>query len=454
MTEIVTDDITIGKIKGTGVFDEIMTTIQVRLDEQFSKQRIKGSEYSKVYLGAMEAAMSQSIQFLLGRQQADKQAELLEQQVLKAVKEVELMDKTIEKADSEICILAQQCINEEKKGRILEQELLNLGQDFVIKKAQFLAENAKSMVAQAQILDELIYLNEDGTVNENHVAAQGITKEEVKIKKAQFLLTNAQAMSEQYKVSDTAFYLEENGSVVSHAERAPLGGEALRNKSLQVERVNTEIANATLASAKALTEQAQTLDTIFYVKRKTEVDEADVVASDSLKGILKEERDRKAAEVETAEAQTNKTNMEEFLLHAKAINEQANASDIVAINPRFDDTLSSINEYGTSGLIGKQKAKLDAERLLLEQKKVTEYAQTGAVSPSNTVSSDSVIGKQKLLYSAQTAGFSRDAEQKASKIMLDAWGTAYATNEIIAPPFSKDTIDTLLTKLYSGITGA
>lgn len=86
-----------------------------------------------------------------------------------------------------------------------------------------------------------------------------------------------------------------------------------------------------------------------------------------------------------------------------------------------------------------QKCKLDAEydlllstnlktleeKGLLAWKTTTEKAQTLATG----VDADSVLGKQKALYTAQTAGFQRDAEQKAAKIMVDSWSVRRTTDE-------------------------
>jgi hypothetical protein len=56
---------------------------------------------------------------------------------------------------------------------------------------------------------------------------------------------------------------------------------------------------------------------------------------------------------------------------------------------------------------------------------VTEQAQVTALG----VDENSVIGKQKALYTAQTNGFARDAEQKAAKLMSDTWAVRRTTDE-------------------------
>jgi hypothetical protein len=76
----------------------------------------------------------------------------------------------------------------------------------------------------------------------------------------------------------------------------------------------------------------------------------------------------------------------------------------------------------------KQRLKLDEEIALLQQKKITEVAQVSALN----VDADSVIGRQKLLYDAQTKGFTRDAEQKAANILVDSWKVRRTTDDATA----------------------
>lgn len=69
--------------------------------------------------------------------------------------------------------------------------------------------------------------------------------------------------------------------------------------------------------------------------------------------------------------------------------------------------------------------KVQAETGLLNQKNQTEKAQITALG----VDDNSVVGRQKLLYKAQTDGFSRDAEQKAAKLLVDTWNVRRTTDE-------------------------
>lgn len=112
MAEILIDDLTTRTLEGEGVFDALMETNRIRLDREYQKTRIKGPDYSKVYLGGMEAAMQQSIIYLLGRQKADKEAELISEQILKTIAEVLLIGAQKDKIAAEIDLMVDQLITE------------------------------------------------------------------------------------------------------------------------------------------------------------------------------------------------------------------------------------------------------------------------------------------------------------------------------------------------------
>ena len=82
----------------------------------------------------------------------------------------------------------------------------------------------------------------------------------------------------------------------------------------------------------------------------------------------------------------------------------------------------------------KEIEKLNAEIGLLRQKTVSELANTSdaLVEGLGFNLSTSVAGsvsRQNNLYEAQTAGFSRDAEQKLAKILVDTWSVRRTTDD-------------------------
>ena len=68
------ESLTERRIDGDGVFDAIMTSLKVHLEEEFQKGRITGAEYTKAYIAMMQGALQFAVQFLLGRDTAYYQA--------------------------------------------------------------------------------------------------------------------------------------------------------------------------------------------------------------------------------------------------------------------------------------------------------------------------------------------------------------------------------------------
>lgn len=252
--------LTEGTLEGTGIFDVLMRVTKVHLEAEYVKNRIKGPEYSTVYLGSLESVMRNSMDFLLQRQKAALEAELMAQQVLVAQAEVQKMAAEVDLAKEKV-LLAK-----------VELEIMNLN------KAKIPAE-------------------------------------------------------------------------IDHLEA-------------QTGLINTQ---RTLAETKSPHELAHL---------------------DAQTALVGQQKDNAVLEGTVLVAQECKLRAE------------------------YDVLMAS-------------KDKTAAENALLVQKNVTEKAQTISLG----VDADSVIGKQKALYQAQTDGFSRDAEQKAAKLMVDSWNVRRTTDE-------------------------
>jgi outer membrane protein OmpA-like peptidoglycan-associated protein len=72
--KLTNEDLTSGRISGSGTFDALMNGFKAHLDSEFAKNRISGAEYTKAYTALTEAAMQSAVQFLLGKDQAFWQA--------------------------------------------------------------------------------------------------------------------------------------------------------------------------------------------------------------------------------------------------------------------------------------------------------------------------------------------------------------------------------------------
>ena len=70
-------DLTVHGTTGQGIFDQLMSAVNVHLDEQYKNNRIRGTDYANVYLGSMQWAMEQAVIFLLQKDNADLQGDKL-----------------------------------------------------------------------------------------------------------------------------------------------------------------------------------------------------------------------------------------------------------------------------------------------------------------------------------------------------------------------------------------
>lgn len=71
------------------------------------------------------------------------------------------------------------------------------------------------------------------------------------------------------------------------------------------------------------------------------------------------------------------------------------------------------------------RLRIENEIDLINQKRLTELAQVDG----SGVTPDSVLGNQLALYSAQAAGYARDAEQKAAQILTSTWNIRRTTDD-------------------------
>lgn len=137
-----------------------------------------------------------------------------------------------------------------------------------------------------------------------------------------------------------------------------------------------------------------------------------------------------------------KTKAEITLLDQQLLNAQSERTVLVAqeckLRAEYDATME-------------QKLRAAAETTLLNQKLITERSQTQAVG----VEEDSVVGRQKKLYEAQTTGFTRDSEQKAADLMIRTWATRRTTDEATAANATNmlddSAVGRAVTKLLNGI---
>lgn len=108
LTNMPVERLTEAKLTGKGVFDVLMQSVKLHLEQEYNQNRIRGTEYSQVYLGSLTAILEQATRFLLDKDKSFYEIALVEAQVRLADAQVRLVEKQIEKEDQEAALRAAQ----------------------------------------------------------------------------------------------------------------------------------------------------------------------------------------------------------------------------------------------------------------------------------------------------------------------------------------------------------
>lgn len=237
--DIEVSDLTTKAMNGTGVFDVLMSAIQTRLDEQYSLERIKGTEYSKVYLGSMESAITQGIQFLLGSELLSAQKDkiladiaLTRSQILESVAKIALTQAQIEKITAEVILIGLQGEKLLVDTALVQAQIRKIDVDIILTNAQVdktIQDTAIGVAQESKVLQDTL-----------------IGVEQVKKLIADTALTTVQ----RDKTASEKLLIDQNKS------NAVIQGELLE---LQKGKITAE---TNLLGQKRSTESAQILDSV------------------------------------------------------------------------------------------------------------------------------------------------------------------------------------------------
>ena len=72
--------VTDGISNGTGALDKLMNTINLYIDDQYNRGRIKGTDYANVLLNSIQSVLSASLQFILNEKVNEAQIALYDRQ--------------------------------------------------------------------------------------------------------------------------------------------------------------------------------------------------------------------------------------------------------------------------------------------------------------------------------------------------------------------------------------
>jgi hypothetical protein len=137
-------------VTGNGWLDNIVEVVNTNIKAQYEAGRINGTDYATVYLGALQAALGESVKIVL-------QKDIIALQAAGEEAKLGLIDEQILSERAKRGLLIAQMENEKKKLELMEQEIelaklkVDLTKEQIeLTKAQLEIEKAKLPLTEAQ----------------------------------------------------------------------------------------------------------------------------------------------------------------------------------------------------------------------------------------------------------------------------------------------------------------
>jgi hypothetical protein len=159
-SDIQINDLTTAEVEGRGDFDELMRSVKGYLEEEYTKGRITGSNYSDVYLGSMTQVLQTATQFILAKGVTSQQVILLAEQIKTAEQDtllkagqVALTTAQTTQITAQTALINQQLLSETENTKLITQNVANA-----------VTQNAV-MVKQIEKLEKEIEAAQEGIFN-------------------------------------------------------------------------------------------------------------------------------------------------------------------------------------------------------------------------------------------------------------------------------------------------
>ena len=257
-------------IDGNGVFDVLMRTVNAHLQKEWTANRLKGTEYSTVYLGALESTMNTSLQFLLAKDKLNAELAILEQQLvnlkveeINATKQGLLLDKQLDD------LVAATALKTQQKANLVDELLTNAQQrsNLVTEQARIAAQTSQINTQTSQIAAQTAQINAE-TLNVPKqgllIDAQKETQLQQRLNLANDLLTATQQRTNlvsenQAIIAKTSNTAQQTANLLAEAANIPKQGavyDSTKSKinaetALLTDKLTTEASQRTVLAAQA-----------------------------------------------------------------------------------------------------------------------------------------------------------------------------------------------------------
>lgn len=350
VTEITKENLTVGAntLNGTGTFDHLMVAVKAHLAEEFSSQRIRGTDYANVYLGSLNVIMQQAVQFELTRQSSGLQAQLVEAQIRRTDAEIigigkqnQLIDKQILKMDQEILVM-------EKEVIMADAKILNLQHQNTLILAQIEKMEKEVLLVDEQILSmqvERLKMNAEISL----MGKQELKMDqEILVAEQQVLTAIEQVKLIKQQVINLAAELTKMNAEIAFTEQKTVN--AGQEYFVLIEQVKKAKEEVLYTIQRTKTEMSQILDTIDGIAVAGQIGRKNTLYTRQADGFLRDAEQR-AAKIYSdiwnisKSADPGGTNQIEILGNVNyVLNNTTGVYDVVAADPANGSGYAKIRE--------------------------------------------------------------------------------------------------------------
>lgn len=272
-----------GADQGSGTFDVLIRSLKEHLHEEFAQGRVQGREFATLYLGALQAALSQAADFVFRTQQSNLDAQIKDQQLALGAVQIQIAQAQLAQVQAQTAHVEAQTAVAVQQRLNLQDELLTAAQqrlNLQAQRAQIEAQTALTTQQKANLVDELLTAAKQRDRLTAEIALSGSQKLQVEAQTdlvgqqkinlaAQKLQTEAETanLAKQGKVleqnylkgiQETEVLVQQQNLLIQQVAKlredilaAPMERDVLAAQRLKVE------AERDLIGKKTVTEQAQ-----------------------------------------------------------------------------------------------------------------------------------------------------------------------------------------------------
>lgn len=461
------EDFTKVDIKGDGVFDKLLQTFRIHLQEEFDKNRIVGKQYSDAFIQGYLGIERDAIELMLAKEKQALEIKLLESQIAGQEKQNQLIDAQIAgivldnvaKDFNNTKMLPEQLAQIIKENDILDVDRQTKGYnlDFILpaQLQNMLAEKLQTEAQTGLIGSNKLNVDKDTAVKdyqlkfmmpkelERVTAEVGLSqanKSKVEYEVASLLPAQLQNMTKQNSLLDAqaARTIAETADVTKGTELKDyqlgfvLPSEVARNEAENL-RINADTDRITMEVTKIPYEIQMLQAALTKIPAEVALLNKQVTKIDKDIELQTAQISLELKQVALAEKQILMAG-KELLLKDKQLELQT--AEIAVKNKQLD-------------LLAQQILQAAEEMKLMKQKVITEQAQTDPA----VVKPGSVIDKQNKVLDAQTTAYANDNLHKLATLMVNSWMTRRNTDEAEAADgvnkLDNDYIGAVLTKAFT-----